>query len=241
MDPNSIERIVREVVKRLTEAGEASRNSVSHGGAASSPVSLVTEDVVKAAIRRGERAIPVMESTVVTPLALDLLKESEIRLEQAEGGAIPQAQEGERRLRIAVAADVSRVGTAHGLARWLTSKGHTVEDIGAASVERPGYLPLVIKAARQVSDGSCDMAITLDADGARAAIAGNKLRGVRSAVCRDVASARRARAELDANVINLGMDTVGETLARQILSVWLTTQFDQRHRAGLDQVKGLEL
>jgi len=235
MNSDQIQQIVAEVIRRLQtgESGDSLPESAD-------PVRLVTEDRVRETIAAGGDSIPVLDSTVVTPLARDLLKGSGIRLTVVGTEPGPSAPEAERVVRIAMAADVNQRERGRRLARWLEQKGHTVEVVGWASPERPAWLPLVIAAARRVSEGACDVAVTIDLDGARAAIAANKLRGVRSATCGDVGTARRARLELDANVINLSTETVSETLTQQILSVWLRTGYDGRFGAGRDMVEGLE-
>lgn len=236
MDSQLISRIVREVVRRLSEegaTGDAPSGSVD-------PVRLVTEALVKEAVRDGRKFIPVSDATVVTPLARDLLKENGVELTVVGEGLRESAPQAERSQRIAIAGCPKGGERGRQLARWLEARGHRVDVVGWASAERPAWLPLVISTARRVSDGTCDMAVTVDSDGARAAIASNKLRGVRGAVCHDVGSARRARRELDANVIHLPAETVAPTLAQQILTVWLTTAFDPANRPRLDQVEGLE-
>ena len=58
------------------------------------------------------------------------------------------------------------------------------------------------------------------------AIAANRHRGVRCALCWNEESARLGRAHNDANMISLGERMMPEDVALRVVDVWLTTPFE---------------
>jgi len=72
-------------------------------------------------------------------------------------------------------------------------------------------------------------------------MAANKVRGIRAALCCSTFSAQRARQHNDANILCLGEDTIEESLALDILKVYLSTNFEGgRHLRRLEKIRNLE-
>ncbi len=109
---------------------------------------------------------------------------------------------------------------------------------GEASVDYPDYAEAV---ARSVVAGRADRGILLCGTGIGMSIAANKIPGVRAALVHDVTTARMSRLHNDANVLALGGGMIGERLLREIVTVWLTTDFEGgRHQGRLDKIARLE-
>jgi ribose 5-phosphate isomerase B len=72
------------------------------------------------------------------------------------------------------------------------------------------------------------------------AMAANKIKGVRCALCWTEESARLSRAHNDANVLSLGERLVSQELALRIVAVWLDGPFeDGRHVARIAKLDAL--
>jgi ribose 5-phosphate isomerase B len=109
---------------------------------------------------------------------------------------------------------------------------------GEGSVDYPDYAEAV---ARSVVAGKADRGILLCGTGIGMSIAANKVPGVRAALVHDVTTARMSRLHNDANVLALGGGLLGERLLREIVAVWLTTEFEGgRHQGRLDKIGRLE-
>ena len=108
----------------------------------------------------------------------------------------------------------------------LRSLGWEVVDCGEGGAKPGGYAAVAEEVAGAVVEGRCGTGIVVDEVGTPSAIVANKVAGVRAVACQDVTSARYARAQLDANVLCLGAGTVGDTVARTIVSTWLKTPFE---------------
>ena len=83
----------------------------------------------------------------------------------------------------------------------LVSLGHEVKDFGTWSEEPVDYPLFIRPAAEAVAKGECDRGIVFGGSGNGEAMAANKVRGVRCALCWNEESARLSRQHNDANVL----------------------------------------
>jgi ribose 5-phosphate isomerase B len=150
----------------------------------------------------------------------------------------------EEDMKIALASDHAGFAYKEEIERWLVARGHAVRDLGTHSPDPCDYPRFVVPAARAVATGACERGIVLGGSGNGEAMAANRLRGVRCALCWDERTARLAREHNDANVLALGERLLPLATALAIVEVWLATPFEGgRHVpriALLDQVESLE-
>jgi ribose 5-phosphate isomerase B len=119
----------------------------------------------------------------------------------------------------------------------LGTLGHEVKDFGTFDEEPVDYPRFIRPAAEAVARGECERAIVFGGSGNGEAMAANKVRGVRCALCWSEESARLSRQHNDANVLSLGERLIPEDLALQIVRIWLTTSFEGgRHAARIAQL-----
>lgn len=112
------------------------------------------------------------------------------------------------------------------LGEMLAARGHEIVDFGTNSEEPVDYPDFIRPAAEAVARGECERGIVLGGSGNGEAMAANRVRGVRCALCWNVETARLARAHNDANVLSLGQRMLSEQEARAIVEVWLVTKFE---------------
>lgn len=144
-------------------------------------------------------------------------------------------------MRIAMASDHAGFALKVALAATLSEQGHDIDDLGTSSEEPVDYPAFCAAAGRAVVSGAADMGIVLGGSGQGEAIAANKVRGVRAALCPDEITARLARSHNDANVLSLGSRLVTETVAKGVVEVFLTTRFEGgRHVPRLEQLRAIE-
>jgi len=122
----------------------------------------------------------------------------------------------------------------------LLSLGHQVKDCGTFD-EQPVDYPLFIRpAAEAVARGECERAIVFGGSGNGEAMAANKVKGVRCALCWNEESALLARQHNDANVLSLGERMIPLELALQIVRIWLETPFDGgRHERRVEELNAM--
>lgn len=141
-------------------------------------------------------------------------------------------------MRIALASDHAGFRYKGMLAALLAERGHEVVDFGTRSEAPVDYPDFVRPAAEAVARGECERGIVLGGSGNGEAMAANRIRGIRCALCWSEESARLARAHNDANMLSLGERLLSEELARAIVLRWLSTPFEagrhERRIAKLD-------
>ena len=123
---------------------------------------------------------------------------------------------------------------------YVMDAGIDVEDAGTGSEASVDYPDFGIKVASAVSEGRFEKGILLCGTGLGMSMVANRFSRVRAALCGDTFSAAMSRQHNDSNVLVLGGRMIGETLALEIVRVWLETAFEGgRHKARLDKFDNL--
>ena len=144
-------------------------------------------------------------------------------------------------MRVAIGADHAGYVLKQHLIGTLKSLGHDVDDHGTDSEESVDYPAICAGVARAVVQGDADRGIVLGGSGQGEQISANKVRGARVALCNDLYTARLSREHNDANVLAMGGRIVGTGLADEIVTLWLTTDFEGgRHARRVQQIAELE-
>jgi ribose 5-phosphate isomerase B len=129
-------------------------------------------------------------------------------------------------LRIAVASDHAGFRYKTLIAEHLRADGHDVVDFGTSSTDSVDYPDFIHPAAAAVAEGDCERGVVLGGSGNGEAMAANRHRGVRCALCWSEESALLARSHNDANMISLGERLISLELALKIVDIWLSTEFE---------------
>ena len=162
----------------------------------------------------------------VTPLAGDTLRARRVTVVPAGSvdPALPAdlAPVAEIR-RVALGSDHSGVKLKSLLVDRLRKRGLAVEDFGTATEEPVDYPDTALAVARAVARKQADAGIVIDGAGLGSAIAANKVRGVRAAMCTTPTLARYAREHNGANVLALGATLIDAAAAAEIVDTWLST------------------
>ncbi len=129
-------------------------------------------------------------------------------------------------MKMAIGSDHAGFTYKEKIKQFLSALGHEVTDFGTDS-EAPVDYPLFIRpVAEAVARGEAERGVVLGGSGNGEAMAANRVKGVRCALCWNVTSARLARQHNDANVISLGQRMISEEEAIEIVRVWLETGFE---------------
>jgi ribose 5-phosphate isomerase B len=144
--------------------------------------------------------------------------------------------------RVAIGADHGGFELKAKLVSLLRAKGVEVADLGTHSTEPCDYPAIGYKVAAAVAGRRFDRGILLCKSGIGIAIAANKVRGIRAAVCGDVFDAQRSRQHNNANVLVLGAEKLKAPQAARILEAWLKTPFESggRHERRVRQLAAIE-
>ena len=129
-------------------------------------------------------------------------------------------------MRIAISSDHAGYRYKEMLADFLRERGHEVRDFGTNSEDPVDYPDYIRPAAEAVARGEFERGIVLGGSGNGEAIAANRVRGVRCALCWNEESARLARGHNDANMVSLGQRLLTEKQVRAIVETWLSHPFE---------------
>jgi ribose 5-phosphate isomerase B len=144
-------------------------------------------------------------------------------------------------MRLVIGSDHAGFVLKQEVARHLEVSGHQVEDLGTFSTDPVDYPPICAAVARRVVGGHADLGMVIGGSGQGEAIAANKVRGARAALCHDEYTARLARKHNDANVLSVGARIVATELTFDILDVFLATAFEGgRHVARIEELVAIE-
>jgi len=142
---------------------------------------------------------------------------------------------------VALAADHGGFELKQILKAFLGEEGFTVVDCGTDSSGSVDYPDFAFAAAQLVGQGRAWRAIVIDGAGIGSCMTANKVPGVRAAMCYDQATAVNSREHNDANVLTLGAGLIGQNLAKQIVKIWLETDFGGgRHERRVDKITRIE-
>jgi ribose 5-phosphate isomerase B len=108
----------------------------------------------------------------------------------------------------------------------LGEHGHEAVDFGTDSEQSVDYPVFIRPVALAVARGEVERGIVLGGSGNGEAIAANRVRGIRCALCWNAESARLARQHNDANMISLGERMMPLETALEIVRLWLETPFE---------------
>lgn len=188
--------------------------------------------------------VELAEGGIVTPLAKDTLASRRITI-VASGALDSSLAAG-----LAPVADIRRVtiGSDHSglklkaaIVEHLRGRAVAVTDVGTNTAEPVDYPDIAGAVAQAVARGEADAGVVIDGAGIGSAIAANKVRGVRAAMCTDDTIARYSREHNGANVITLGATLLTEADALRILDVWIGTAMrEPRYIRRLAKIKRLE-
>lgn len=144
-------------------------------------------------------------------------------------------------MKISIASDHGGFALKEDLRAWLAQQGHEVEDFGCFSADSCDYADFAEPAARAVADGKCERGIVICTTGIGISITANKVKGIRCALCSEPVSASLTRHHNDANMLAMGAGMVGPMMAREIVTAFLTNDFDGgRHQRRVDKIMAVE-
>jgi ribose 5-phosphate isomerase B len=181
----------------------------------------------------------------VTPLARDTLNARRVTV--VPTGSVDAALPADLApvadiRRIAIASDHTGVALRAALVHHLRGRGLAVQDLGVDGQAPADYPDTASSVAKVVARGEADAGIVIDGAGIGSAIAANKVRGVRAAMCTDETLARYSREHNGANVLALGSTLLdGTETAIRIVDVWLGTPMKEaRYMRRLLKIRRLE-
>jgi ribose 5-phosphate isomerase B len=147
-------------------------------------------------------------------------------------------------LRVALAADHGGFVIKTGLIPWLESQDYAILDLGASVFEaEDDYPDYAEDLAEAILSGKAERGILFCGSGVGAAIAANKVPGIRACLCHDTYSAHQGVEHDNMNVLCLGGRIIGIELAKELVKAFLTASFNptERFRRRVDKIQAIEV
>jgi len=147
-------------------------------------------------------------------------------------------------MRIAIGADHAGYPLNERVIEELRNAGHELIDFGTHDGSVPDDYPdYARKVGESIQSGSTEVGILICGSGVGAAVAANKLRGIRAALCGDTYSGHQSREHDDCNVLCVGARVTGAELALEIVRAFVNARFtgEERHKRRLAKVAELEV
>jgi ribose 5-phosphate isomerase B len=138
---------------------------------------------------------------------------------------------------IAIGSDHAGFHHKTAIVRWLEQHGYEVMDAGTDSESSTDYPDHIHPVADAVEQGHAKLGIILCGSGNGAAMTANKHQGIRAALCWNTELAALARQHNDANILAIPGRFVEESLALEMVEVFLSTPFEGgRHQRRVDKI-----
>jgi ribose 5-phosphate isomerase B len=133
-------------------------------------------------------------------------------------------------MRVAIGSDHAGFELKEKLKATIAAAGHSVSDLGTDSLAPVDYPDFAAAVGRAVLAGEADRGVVVCGSGAGAAIAANKLDGIRCAQATDTYTAHQAVEHDDVNVLALAARVTGVAVAEEIVEAYLRAEFIQDER-----------
>jgi ribose 5-phosphate isomerase B len=146
-------------------------------------------------------------------------------------------------MRVAVAFDHRGVRLRDQVLETLAELGHQPVDLGTdTDAVRIDYPDKAREVGETIQAGDAERGILVCGSGVGASIAACKHAGIRAAICHDVYSAHQGVEHDDMNVLCLGSEVVGPSLAAELTAAFLRAQFDggERYVRRLEKISAME-
>ena len=108
----------------------------------------------------------------------------------------------------------------------LIKKKFFLNDLGPANDKSVDYPDLALKLAKKISKSRSLFGILICGSGMGMAMAANKVKNVRAALCYSTKNTKLSRLHNNANIITLGSRLTSKKKAIQLINLFLSTKFE---------------
>jgi len=144
-------------------------------------------------------------------------------------------------MKIAIASDQAGFPLKEKIRKFLAEQKIKAKDFGTHSEKVPvDYPDYAYRVARAIKEEKYERGILICGMGIGMQIAANKVPGIYAARCHDPVSARKARESNNAQILTLGSLIIGEELAKEVIRVWLASEYQGRSDVKIAKIRKIE-
>ena len=146
-------------------------------------------------------------------------------------------------MRITLGNDHCGLGLKEHVKEVLDGMGVDVVDVGTHTTDPVDFPDITRLVCDPVRAGEVDRGVLLCGTGVGAAIAANKIPGIRAALCHDTFCAHQCVEHDDVNVLAMGAWIIGPITAEEVLRTYLNAEFstEEHFRRRVDKLHRMEL
>lgn len=140
-------------------------------------------------------------------------------------------------MKIAIASDHGGFELKEKIYVYLKDKGHEIKNFGTNSKESCDYPIYAKKVCGAILHNNFEKGILICTTGLGMSMTANRYKGIRAACLSDKFSAEMTRKHNNSNILCLGAKVVDEKLAKEIIDIWLKTEYEGgRHQKRIDMM-----
>ena len=145
-------------------------------------------------------------------------------------------------MQITIGSDHAGFELKKALIDYLGTQGYQLKDVGTNSTAPVDYPDFAEAVAVSLLRGESERGILICGSGVGAAIAANKIPGIRAGQCQDTYSAHQGVEHDDVNILVLGARVIGVELAKELCTAFLRAKFtaEERHQRRLAKTLSIE-
>lgn len=129
-------------------------------------------------------------------------------------------------MRIAIGSDHAGYLVKDMIVDHLKQNNIEITDLGCNTPDSVDYPDYAKKVCAEILQDRANFGILVCGTGIGMSMAANKIVTIRAALCNDVYAAEMTRKHNDANVLCLGARTVNPSIVRDIVNIFLKTEFE---------------
>jgi ribose 5-phosphate isomerase B len=149
---------------------------------------------------------------------------------------------GEVSMRVAIGSDHAGYELKEAVKSFLVGQHREVVDVGTYHGDPVDYPDCAEAVGAALRASRAERGIILCGSGVGASMAANRIPGIRAGLCHDTYSAHQGVEHDDMNVLCLGSEIVGQSLAAELVRAFLGARFDggERYVRRLEKVEAIE-
>ena len=145
-------------------------------------------------------------------------------------------------MKVSIGCDHSALELKNEIIKFLKEKNVEVIDRGTYTKDSCDYTDYGYMVAKDIKDGTVDRGIVICFTGIGMSMIANKVKGVRCALVGSKDAAILTREHNDSNCLALSAKYTGYALAKEIVDIWLNTEFsnNERHLRRINKISKYE-
>ena len=129
-------------------------------------------------------------------------------------------------MKIFISSDHAGFSLKNHIYKNLKKKNYKIEDLGPFTDKSVDYPIFAKNLANKISRNKTSFGILICGSGTGMAMAANKVKNIRAAVCYNIKNTKLSRLHNNANVITVGSRLTSKNLAFKLVNIFLKTKFE---------------